>query len=607
MKLRGQRQDGISLRRVRGRAGLGCAVAAVSLTLTTPAVASAPTVSVFPIPGSRLATPSTQIAFRGIPAGQLGPVIVTGSASGLHVGRVLADSDGEGGSFVSDAPFRPGEVVTVITHLNLLGAAGGTFRFTIATPYGSLPLTTRPEAPRLRGDVSRWRTRPDLTPATVKVTLSSSRAARGDIFLAPQRGPLQWGPMIADSSGNLVWFDPLPGNESATNLQVQSYRGKPVLTWWQGQVGGGVGAGADMIDDTSYRTVNVVRAANGLDADLHEFQITPQGTALITAYYPVHWDASAAGGAKDQKVFDAVVQEIDIPTGLVLFEWDSLDHVPVAESYDYAPSEASFAYDYIHLNSIQQDDDGNLIVSGRNTSAAYKIDHRTGAILWRLGGKRSSFTMGPGATFAFQHDVRTRAQEDRYVTVFDDGDGPYKVHKESRGLKLKLDFTRMTATRVTVYDHDGPLVADYEGNDQQLPNLDDFIGWGQQPYFTEFTARGRMIFDGRFLDDNATYRVYRFPWHAQPATRPAAAVRRGAHGVTYVYASWNGATDVARWRVLAGDSPSALKAVATWRRSGFETAIPVRGRQRYFVALAIGPSGRAISRSSIVRGGDSHG
>ncbi len=601
MKLRGQRRDGISLRRVRGRAGLTCAVIVASLGLTAAARAAGPPVSVFPMPGSQLATPATQIAFRGLPAGRLGPIVVRGSVSGLHTGRVFADSDGHGGSFISNTPFTPGEVVTVMTSLNVLGASGGTFHFTIATPYGSLPVATRPAAPRVPGDVLRFRSRADLTPAAVKVTLSSRRAARGDIFLAPQRGPLQWGPMIVDRDGNLVWFDPLPGNESATNLQVQSYRGKPVLTWWQGQVGGGVGSGVDMIDDSAYRTVAAVRAANGLNSDLHEFQITPQGTALITAYFPVHWDATPVGGAKDQKVLDAVVQEIDIPTGLVLFEWDSLDHVPVAESYDLPPTEGPFIYDYIHLNSIQQDDDGNLIVSGRNTSAAYKIDHRTGAIIWRLGGKDSSFKMGPGATFAFQHDVRTRAREDRYVTVFDDGDGPYKVHRESRGLKLKLDFTHMTATRVTVYDHDGPLVADYEGNDQQLPNFDDFIGWGQQPYFTEFTDNGRMIFDGHFLDENAAYRVYRFQWSAQPVRPPAAAASRGAGGITYVYASWNGATDVASWRVLAGNSPRRLKAVATARRSGFETAIPVRGGLRYFVAQALASSGRVLSSSGIVR------
>jgi Arylsulfotransferase (ASST) len=607
MKLWGQCHDGTSFRRVCGRAGLTCAAAAASLTLTAPAQAARPAVSVFPIPGSRLATPVTQIAFRGLPTSQFGPIIVTGSRSGIHIGRVLADSDGEGGSFISNKPFTPGEVVTVRTDMSVLGASGGTFQFTIATPYGPIPAATLEAAPRVRGDVQRFRSRPDLTPAALKVTLTSSRVADGDIFLAPQRGPLQWGPMIVDPSGKLVWFDPLAPNQSATNLQVQSYRGKPVLTWWQGRIGDGLGSGVDVIDDTSYRRVAVVRAANGLNADLHEFQITPRDTALITTWDPVHWDASAAGGAKDQEVIDGIVQEIDIPTGLVLFEWHSLDHIPVTDSYDRPPWLGTLPWDYVHINSIQQDDDGNLIVSVRHTSAAYKIDHRTGAIIWALGGKHSSFKMGPGARFAFQHDVRTRAQDDRYVTVFDDGDGPYQVHKQSRGLKLKLDFAHMTATRVTAYEHNRPLLADFEGNDQQLPNLDDFIGWGQQPYFSEFTDDGRMIFDGHFLDENAVYRAYRFPWSAQPLRRPAAVARRAAHGSTLVYASWNGATDVVLWRVLAGDSPGKLKPVATGLRNGFETTIRIHGRQRFFVAQALGSSGRVLSSSRLVRVGARHG
>ncbi len=55
--------------------------------------------------------------------------------------------------------------------------------------------------------------------------------------------------------------------------------------------------------------------------------------ALITAYYPVYRNESSVHGPKRGIVFDAVVQEIDIPTGLVIFQWDSLDHVPLTASY----------------------------------------------------------------------------------------------------------------------------------------------------------------------------------------------------------------------------------------------------------------------------------
>ena len=89
-----------------------------------------------------------------------------------------------------------------------------------------------------------------------------------------------------------MWFQPVPQGDMAADLQVQRYEGQRVLTWWQGYSGAGVGAGEDVIENSSYRQIAVVHAANGLSADLHEFRLTPQGTALITAYYPVYWNAT---------------------------------------------------------------------------------------------------------------------------------------------------------------------------------------------------------------------------------------------------------------------------------------------------------------------------
>ena len=171
------------------------------------------------------------------------------------------------------------------------------------------------------------------------------------------------------------------------------------------------GQGVDQIYDSSYRPVATIRAGNGLSADLHEFQLTPQNTALITAYYPVIWNASSVKGSKRQIVLDSVAQEIDIPTGLVLFQWDSLDHVPLTDSFAGRPRRPRTPYDTFHINSIQQDSDGNIVISARNTWTIYKVSHQTGAIIWKLGGKHSSFKMGRNATFAFQHDARMRSSQ----------------------------------------------------------------------------------------------------------------------------------------------------------------------------------------------------
>ncbi len=589
------------------RAGLAATLAGLcvagcgAVTLTKPkssAKVRPVSVSVFPIPGGHAAAPQTQITFRGMPVVRLGRVLVTGSRTGAHAGRLVADSDGKGGSFLPAKPFAAGEVVTVRTRLHVLGASAGTFRFTIATPAGSIPSMPLPAAPRVPGDVLTFRSRPDLTPAAVEVTREAAGAAPGDIFLTPQQGPTQNGVMVLGGDGALVWFQPVPAGDMAADLRVQRYLGRPVLTWWQGYSGAGVGAGEDEIYDSSYRRVAEVRAGNGLTADLHEFRLTPQGTALITAYDPVYWDASALHSAKQQIVLDSVVQEIDIKTGLVLYQWDSLDHVPLADSYEAMPATAGGPFDYFHINSVQQQQDGDLVISARNTWAAYDVDHATGAIRWTLGGKNSSYKLSSNATFAFQHDVRLHTDTDPTVTLFDDGAGPPKVHAESRGITVRLDEKAMTATLVSEDVHLPALAASFEGNVQALSDGNEFVGWGQQPYFSEFNSQGQMVFDGRFVGSNSSYRAYRFPWTGTPSVGPAVAAS-STGGTTNVYVSWNGATDVASWRVLAGPAPDALEAVVTATKQGFETQIPIAA-QPYVAVQALDDAGGALATSSVV-------
>ena len=558
-------------------------------------------VSAFPIPGARVASPQTQITFRGMPARELGSVIVTGSRSGRHAGRIVADSDGQGGSFLPSKSFVSGEVVTVRTRLPVRAARAGTFRFTVATPSGPVPSMPLDPAARVPGDELIFQSRPDLTPAAVEVTRQSGDAAAGDIFLTPQQGPTQNGAMILGGDGQLVWFQPVPQGDMAADLRAQRYRGRPVLTWWQGYSGAGVGAGEDVIYDSSYRQLAVVHAGNGLTADLHEFRLTPQGTALLTAYYPVYWDASALHGASRQVVLDSVVQEIDIPTGLVLCQWDSLDHVPLVDTYATMPKTAGGPFDYFHTNSVQQQPNGDLLVSARNTWAAYDVDPHTGRIVWTLGGKDSSYKLGSGVAFAYQHDVRLHTEGDATVTLFDDGGGPPTVHAQSRGITVRLDDKAKTATLVSEDVHSPALVTKFEGNLQTLPGGDEFVGWGQQPYFTEFSQKGEMVFDGRFVGSNSSYRAYRFPWTGTP-TGPPSVAASSAGGTTNVYVSWNGATRVVSWRVLAGASPDALQAVVTAAKRGFETQIQIAA-EPYVAVQALDAAGRVLGTSTVVHDG----
>ncbi len=552
----------------------------------------------FPSPGTRFATPQTQISFRGVAPARLGHVTVTGSRTGVHLGRIRPDSDGRGASFYPDRGFRPGELVTVRTALAILGARGGTFKFTIDNPVKAAPQPVRSPAPRQPGDVDRFYSRPDLRPAAVRVTRPHPGVS--DIFLTPMHGPLQWGPMIVDGRGSLVWFKPIAGRRtSVADLKVEEYRGQPVLTWWQGyQNYGGSGPNENVIVSRIYRTIATVRAGNGLTADIHDFDLTPQGTAMITAYSEVRLDASASRGVKHEIVANCFVQEIDIPTGNVLFQWDSLDHVPLEDSYVGPVSLPGAPFgDYFHINSVEQDTDGNLIISARNTWAVYKVYRRTGKVLWELGGKHSSFRMGPGTRTAYQHDATIHPGG--LITIFDNGDWP-QVHRQSRAVLERINTSRHTATLVRQFRHSPSLLSPWEGSAQLLGAGQVFVGWGGLSYFTEFDRRGKQVFDGRFVGSGSSYRAYEHSWSAQPSTRPALAVVGRSHGDATAYASWNGATDVFRWRLLAGSTRDRLAAVGVARRRGFETSIPVHTDQLYFAVQAIGPSGRVLAQSRTV-------
>ncbi|MDQ6806162.1 MAG: arylsulfotransferase family protein [Actinomycetota bacterium] len=555
--------------------------------------ADAAAVSVFPVPGARYELPAAQIAFRGIPAGQIGAITVVGSKSGTHTGTLDADSDGDGGSFIPSTPFTPGERVTVTTGLVLTGGTAGKFTFQVAHPARPMQPAALPQAPAGSNGVQRFHSEPGLQPPGVAVTRSSAPASAGDIFLAPQFGPSQDGPMIVDSDGRLVWFDPTPLSSKllTTDFRTQTLFGQPVLTWWQGYTNSGSGRGAGYIFSSDYQREYAVKAADGMAMDLHEFTVTDSGAAYILAASPV-WLPKLG-----RPVIDSVVQEIDIRTGLVLFEWHALDHISLQESSMFGPHASGHYLDPYHFNSIDAGSGGNLIVSARNTSAVYKISGTTGQVIWRLGGKRSSFKMGAGTITAFQHHAIV--QSDGTITMFDDGAGPPKVHPASRGIRVALDLTHMTARLVREYDHAPKISAAFEGSMQALPGGDIFLGWGQQPYFSEDNASGQQDFDAHFISPTSSYRAYRLPWSARPATAPSLAISPNPNGTMELYASWNGATGVSAWRVLAGESAASLRVVGDVPRHGFETAVAVHSGAPAFEAQALDSAGHVLASTRV--------
>jgi Arylsulfotransferase (ASST) len=410
--------------------------------------------------------------------------------------------------------------------------------------------------------------------------------------------------MILRTDGELVWFKP-DTNASKMDFNAQSLAGTAVLTWWEGRVlGAGYGEGVGMIADSAYQTIHKVNAANGLMADLHEFNLTPHGTALITAYRQSTADLSAVGGPAAGQLLSGVAQEIDVATGKLVFEWDSLDHVPLDETYQpFKYGKHQFGttdrpFDYFHINSLALAPDGDLLISARNTWTVYKVSRPTGKIAWRLNGKKSDFTFGPGARFYWQHHVRQPG--DDTLTVFDNGAAPAE-EKNSRAIVLDLDTTAKHVTLRDQYIRPGQaILSDAMGSAQLLADGRMFVGWGTNPYFSEFAPDGRLLLDGTITKGDPSFRAFLADWTGHPLEKPAIFAQARSGGAT-IYASWNGATEVASWTVLAGSSISSLSPAGSVRRTDFETAISVSSKGPFFAVQAHDAAGKALARSATVR------
>ncbi len=603
--------------RTRSRVALssiGAVLACGAMACGAGAQTTTERVGAFPMPGTVSASPETQISLRGAAANELGTITVRGSRSGARSGTLRAHSDGNGASFVLDAPLRGGETVTVRTELDIPGADNGDYTFkTVSRPGkglgsgGGAPnmdllqeLTGQVGTPP-RGAVPRYRSRPDLRPPEVQVFRTRANTP-GFVFIAPKkvfgakpRPGLQSGPMIVDNQGRPVWF---ASNErgNVTDFRVQQLDGKPVLTWWQGRAVLGTGEGVVQVVDSTYRPVQTIRGGNGYQLDFHETTITPQGTMLGIVYNPVRRDLRFMGGPREARVIDSVIQEIDIKTGLVMSEWHSLGTIGLRESYAPIPGGADPLYDYVHANSVVLTPEGDLLISARETWSGYVLDRTTGALKARIGGKRSDYEMVGASRFAYQHDIQMPAPG--LVRIFDNEAAP-RVRSESRALFLRLDAQRKRATVVRADTHEpNPLLSGTQGNVQGIGDDGSiFVGWGSQGYFTQFDSRGSTVFDARIARGQDTYRAYRFPWVGAPAAAPAIAQTSGGRNV---YASWNGATEVARWEVLAGASAESLTPAGSAARTGFETRIRTDGGA-YVAVRALDAAGQVLGTSKAIR------
>lgn len=447
----------------------------------------------------------------------------------------------------------------------------------------------------------------DLTAPQIELSAADGDRSDEYFFVGPKsRETGQWsGRTIIDDEGEPVWIqedDEAQETDEPTagwDLRVQEYRGEPVLTWWEGIVDTPLAEGEVVVVDQSYEEIARVGMGGDLPhrmVDLHETTITDEGTMLLIAYVPTEADLSEVGGDADGWVWDGVIQEIDIETGEVLLDWSSLDHIPVTESareFEDGAGTEDEPYDYFHANSVTVDDDGSLLVSARNTHAVYNLERETGEVNWTLGGPGSDFDMPEDAYFAWQHDAERSA--DGALTLFDNQSSP-TLGDSSRGLRLDVDPEEKTVEVIDEFLPPVPRIAANQGSYQELENGNVVVGWGALPSFTEYTADGEVVRDGTVGADS-NYRAYLHEWTGTPAEPPAADMKT-ADEQTHVYVSWNGATEVAQWRVLAGTDAGSRQEVVTVERDGFETAIPVADDLDNVVVQALDEDGEVLGSTT---------
>jgi hypothetical protein len=453
--------------------------------------------------------------------------------------------------------------------------------------------------------------RPDLTPPGMVVSAAPGVPARPSrIFTAPFSilpglPAASQGLMIADLNGNLVWWKPMPLlSAKPFNFRVQTFQGRSVLTWYQGLLvsaptvpGGGMpgrygGQGMGVICDDTYSQITTVHA-KGWGTDLHEFLITPEDTALVTAY------------ETDGNLVIGHAQEVGIGgSNELIWDWKSYPAVRTPQSY------AGSAGDYFHINSVDLWPGAarNVLISSRNTSAVYLISRSTKRIIWRLGGKSSSFAGGTGTRFSYQHDARPLA-DGSGVSLFDDASSGVP-EAQSWGKVITLDQKTMRASLRHEFAHSTAFVrAGNSGNCQLLPTGGHVVGWGAGPYISLFGPSGDaveapMLLDARLPDGYQSYRSFMFDWTGRPPVSELVAVVRnaGATGHFNAYVSWNGATQVAYYEVSAGRSASALKTVTgPVVSSGFETAIAVAAAGATdFQVSAFTTKGQLLGRTRVV-------
>ncbi|AAW45977.1 hypothetical protein CNBJ2300 [Cryptococcus deneoformans B-3501A] len=390
----------------------------------------------------------------------------------------------------------------------------------------------------------------------------------GYLLLAPRGSDVETPTgIIYTNDGEVVMYGKEFGIGQTMSFSVGTYQGNQVITTWGGQFyGNGYGNGFGLIYDQNYNLVaNISSTISGSGIDFHEFVLTDKDTVLATVYIKEQynlssWNVTTEDGTSGW-ILGGAFEEIDVATGEALFSWKSLDHIDPSECYNDPGSTGvaeSSAWDYFHINSIEKDLEGNYLVSSRHCHAVYQISASTGEVLWTINGRNSSFSMGRGTTFEWQHDARW-INNYTQISIFDNAASSWESDESmARGLLLNVDTDAMSITLAQEYLPWNETVSPSQGSMQEQTNGNYLLGWGQIPFFSEYSSDGTLLSSAQFgVGSVQGYRVLRSNWTGYPQTTPALTVISNSTTDQYdIYTSWNGATEISSWVLYGATSLS---------------------------------------------------
>lgn len=481
-------------------------------------------------------------------------------------------------------------------------------------------------------DLQTFVTRPDLRPPKLIVQVYEPHLlSQGYWFVSPYKllkereastvyQPLQTGPHIYDEHGDLIWSGShlVDGDRAVFDFKVLIVDGvqRLSLLLLPHKHADYLPSGAGLILDSSLNVSHEVRSMRGSGIeDMHEFNVIENGKRALMITHQSHYRQFSRGNGYSSRgplrsIGNPGFVEVDVETGEAIFEWWAIDHILPIDSVHQIPDKPETTWDWLHLNSVDKNEDGDYLISSRYTNTIYKISRLDGSIIWRLGGQNSSFTL-QGFNFSGQHDARFRGYHGttEQISFLDNAasDVATPTSTYSTGLLVSLDTATMTANLLKAFPRPDKQLSELRGNLQMLPDSNVLINWSDNGFMTEHTADGRHILDVQFASHRfTTYRGYKFKITLTPADEPV--VKAFVYGqlpntntsTAVFYASWNGATAVASWRFFASATLSGpCTVVGEVPRAGFETQFMTIGYYRKCFVRAIGIDGSILGESAV--------